>query len=254
VRHPGAEGGRQHAGDGNRGQRGQIDVADRAGRQIPFPAGQDVSERAGQRDRKAAGGAGGHGLMDRHVRARQERYREKAAAGADQCRQHADRAAGANHSGGSGQGPCGADRPVQEHLCGHGADEQAEADRQQRTGQQGRDVGTKDRADDDARREAPHDRPAHGTVARVGTHARQRGEQDGRERRGDGHLDDVIRREAVHRQQHRDERNQQHAAAEAEQARRESRAGAQQQERGDQCDGQMARKKRTPPVPVRPAS
>ena len=75
----------------------------------------------------------------------------------------------------------------------------------------------------DARRQQADDGPAHRAAAVVGAHRRQRGEADRRQRGGHRHLHGVFGRDSPCGEDDGDERHHQHAAADAQQARRETR-------------------------------
>ena len=226
--------GEQHAHRHDGKQHGQIDVGQGTARQLLPPAHHHVAERARQRDREAAGGAGGDGLRKGHAAAGQVRDRDEAAARAEQRRQDADANPGASQPQPARQGLAGGIlgrlAGAAQHLPGRPAHEHRKHPGQQASGQIGDDAGAQLPAQQDAGHQHPDHRPQHGTGLVVSPQAGQRGEHDGGQRRGQGHLHDQVGRHAPGRKDHRQERHHHHAAAHAEQAGHEAGARPQRQQ------------------------
>ena len=227
---PGADAGKQGAGEDDAEQGRQIDEAQTPlGQAGMAPAGVEVAEAARQRDGDAAGGGGRDGVAHRHAVPAEVRHCQGAPADAKQRRHPAD----------DGAGDAGADRTrqmafrlgseVEPHLHGHGPGEAADDDVEGAGAEQVGRHAAEPGADQHADRQPTDDQPVDGARLFMHPQRAEAGEDHGGQRGAEREMGDDIGGDPLGMVGEDQHRHYDEPPPDPEQPRQYAREGPQQQ-------------------------
>ncbi len=192
-------------------------------------AGDHITDRAADRDRKADGGGGADRISERYIAPEQEGNHHRSAADGYQAAQPAGEYAGQRHAGHAGQLARSMRARVKQDLCGREIHEQREEYSHKVRREAGGKHCTYAGAEQDAGSDVAHHAPVHRAVLMMFAHAGKRGEQDVCHRGAQRKMQQMLSGKVLRIEQEQQHRHQHQPAADAEQPGQESHDCAERQ-------------------------